>query len=634
MKLKDFKKLPLTLAISASMASSVHALQWDVGDEGSLQVDTQITASAAWRTEDPNLGRVARTNTDYDGNTGFGSTYSYDDGTLNFKKGETYTKKLTMTNDIEFSYGDFGAFSCVKSFYDFELQDENREHKDLSPSARDDAGSDVDLLDAFVWWNTYVGEDEIPVSIRAGKQVISWGESTFIQGGINSTNPVDATAARTPGAEVKDILLPVEMLYTSVGITDALSMEAYWQLKWRKTEADPCGTFFATNPDFSTNVDCGGVLLSTVDTTSTPTATPYDQNGDGLIDDKEYLGGGPLPQLPTVQHRPDSEPDDMDQFGIAFRYYAEELNDTEFGFYYMQYHNKLPVISGKVADINTSDGSYNDYGFFEMEYTENIKLAGISFNTSTEGGISLSGEISYKMDVPIQHNAFELVHGVIGQPSSLILQQRKEEQGLSDVTELYGQDGFKGYDLFDIWQVQMTAIKFFDQVLGASRLTIAGEVGATYIEDLPDQSKARYGRSGAYGIGSFGPIHPGYNNVPTPGTCADGPLANDQTAYCTQDGFTTELSWGYRVRGKLEYNNAFAGVNLEPFFAWSHDVDGYGPEPGSQFIEDRMALNLGVNALYLNAWKASVGYTAFFNNADYNDIDDRDNAYASLSYSF
>ncbi|GAA3939331.1 DUF1302 domain-containing protein [Litoribacillus peritrichatus] len=629
MKLKDFKKLPLTLAISASMVGSVHALQFDVGDEGSLQIDSTVSVSAAWRTEDPNLDRVARFNQDYNGNFGKGSTYNYDDGSLNFKKGETYTKKVQMTNDIEFSYGDFGAFGRVKSFYDFELQDEKREHKELSASSRDDAGSDIDLLDAFVWWNTYVGEDETPVSIRAGKQVISWGESTFIQGGINSTNPVDATAARTPGAEVKDILLPVEMLYTSVGLTDALSLEAYWQVKWRKTEADPCGTFFATNPDFSTNVDCGGVLLSTA----------TDANGNPL-DDREYeeyfqnlVDLGLTPAVPVVQHRADEEPDGDDQFGIALRYYAEELNDTEFGFYYMQYDNKLPVISGKVADRNL-DGTYNDYGFFEMEYTENIKLAGISFNTSTESGISLSGEISYKMDVPIQHNAFELVHGVIGQPSSLILQKRKEEQGLSDVTELYGQDGFKGYDLFDIWQVQMTAIKFFDQVLGASRLTLAGEVGATYVEDLPDQDKARYGRSGAYGIGAFGPVQPGYNDDPTPGTCGEGGLKNDQTDYCTQDGYTTELSWGYRIRGKLEYNNAFAGVNLEPFFAWSHDVDGYGPEPGSQFIEDRMSLNVGVNALYLNAYKISAGYTAFFNNADYNDLDDRDNVYASASYSF
>ena len=67
-------------------------------------------------------------------------------------------------------------------------------------------------------------------------------------------------------------------------------------------------------------------------------------------------------------------------------------------------------------------------------------------------------------------------------------------------------------------------------------------------------------------------------------------VSNDNPDNCTQDGYTTEMSWGYRVRGKLEYPNAFAGINLEPFFAWSHDVDGYGPEPGSQFIEDRYGI--------------------------------------------
>ena len=337
------------------------------------------------------------------------------------------------------------------------------------------------------------------------------------------------------------------------------------------------------------------------------------------VDDNAYAAAG----LPSVIHQPDNEPDDRDQFGVAFRYYAEELNDTEFGFYYMQYHNKIPVIEGQVLQSGT------DFGYFNLAYPERIKLMGISFNTSTEGGISLSGEVSYKQDVPVQYNAFDLVHGVIGLPSVAAIDIAAKQYGLdaNELTQLQGQR-VEGWDRFDIWQAQMTAIKFFDQVMGASRLTIAAEVGATYVSDLPDQNQARFGRSGAYGIGAY--TYPGISSCGDTGTTG----ANDNPNYCVQDGYTTELSWGYRVRGKLEYNNAFAGVNLEPFFAWSHDVDGNGPEPGSQFIEDRMALNMGVNALYLNAWKASVGYTAFFNNADWNDLDDRDNAYASLSYSF
>lgn len=36
---------------------------------------------------------------------------------------------------------------------------------------------------------------------------------------------------------------------------------------------------------------------------------------------------------------------DSGQFGFAARYFAEGLNDTEFGFYFINYHSRLPVIS-------------------------------------------------------------------------------------------------------------------------------------------------------------------------------------------------------------------------------------------------------------------------------------------------
>ena len=40
------------------------------------------------------------------------------------------------------------------------------------------------------------------------------------------------------------------------------------------------------------------------------------------------------------------EPDDSGQVGIALRYYSEALNDTEFGFYYINHHSRLPLGSG------------------------------------------------------------------------------------------------------------------------------------------------------------------------------------------------------------------------------------------------------------------------------------------------
>ena len=50
-------------------------------------------------------------------------------------------------------------------------------------------GSDEDeLLDAYVWWNFDAGE--MPGQLRVGDQVLSWGESTFIQNSINTINMI------------------------------------------------------------------------------------------------------------------------------------------------------------------------------------------------------------------------------------------------------------------------------------------------------------------------------------------------------------------------------------------------------------------------------------------------------------
>ena len=38
---------------------------------------------------------------------------------------------------------------------------------------------------------------------------------------------------------------------------------------------------------------------------------------------------------------------DSGQWGLAVRFLAEDLNLTEFGFYFMNYHSRLPVISAQ-----------------------------------------------------------------------------------------------------------------------------------------------------------------------------------------------------------------------------------------------------------------------------------------------
>lgn len=125
--------------------------------------------------------------------------------------------------------------------------DESRPFYDIDDSGRDRAAksSGAMFLDSFVYHNYSIG-DQVG-NVRLGKQVVSWGESTFIGNSINSINPIDVAALRRPGAEVKEGLIPVNLLYVSQGLADNITAEAFYQLEWDKSIVDNCGTFFGND---------------------------------------------------------------------------------------------------------------------------------------------------------------------------------------------------------------------------------------------------------------------------------------------------------------------------------------------------------------------------------------------------
>jgi len=598
--------------IVAPLSAPVSAFQFYMGDvEASF--DTTLTAGASWRVEDRDSRQLSQGNMQPFGSTPSAinstkgaSSNNFDDGNWNFDKGDTYSQIVKGTSELLVSYENYGGFIRGRYWYDFQLKDGDMAFDDAGQQRQlsvdgDKNASGGELLDAYVWGDFELGE--MPLNMRLGRQVISWGESTFIFNGINVINPVNVGAIRAPGAEVKDALMPVNMFYSSLGVTENITVEGYVQLEWEKTEIDDCGTFFSTS-DFVAD-GCGPVLLA-------------GQLPDSIAYEQSFIA-------PRIA---DKEADDTDQFGLAVRWYVPELNDTEFGFYFVQYHSRVPLISGVVIDP-TVDKKFIDYF---IEYPEGLQMYGMSFNTSTESGYSIGGEVSYKKDLPVQWNSFELIHG--GQLSSnSLLYQRELAKAGGDVSALFGET-LSGYDEYGVSQVQTTVIKFFDQVLGASRLTFVGEVGATYVHGLKDKSEARYGRSGAFGIGSFDPIDVDSDGILDSCDGSTGTKLNLNAKNCTNDGYTTSFSWGYRMRASLDYNDVFAGINLTPTVSWSHDVKGYAPEPGGNFVEGRQAVGLSLKAVYLNQYSANLGYTSYFGGKPYNMLKDRDNVSLSVSYSF
>ncbi|MDP1211574.1 DUF1302 family protein, partial [Klebsiella pneumoniae] len=80
-----------------------------------------------------------------------------------------------------------------------------------------------------------------PGNVRLGKQVVSWGESTFIGNSINSINPIDVSAYSRPGAEIKEGLIPENMLFASQSLTYQLTLQGFYQLNWENTVLDNSG---------------------------------------------------------------------------------------------------------------------------------------------------------------------------------------------------------------------------------------------------------------------------------------------------------------------------------------------------------------------------------------------------------
>src|SRR5690606_11506541 len=228
-----FQPKTLALAVALGTAAPAYAINFNIGElEG--QFDSSMSVGASWSMADRDMDLVGEAN----GGTGY--TQTGDDGRLNFKKGETFSKIFKGVHDLELRYRDSGAFVRGKYWYDFELKDESRLFKDISDEGRKQAAkaSGAEIPDAFLYHHYSISD--LPGTVRVGKQVVSWGESTFIGNSINSINPVDASAFRRPGAEIKEGLIPVNMVYLSQSLTDRLSMETFYQLSWKQTIVDNC----------------------------------------------------------------------------------------------------------------------------------------------------------------------------------------------------------------------------------------------------------------------------------------------------------------------------------------------------------------------------------------------------------
>lgn len=625
----------IALALASGLAaSSAHAIDFEFGDGWTGTVDTTVSYGISMRTEDAATNLIGKANINPLLNFAPPGRPPYtlaelnqiqraapgrfsvnsDWGTLNYPdSGDIFSNAFRVTSELSINKDDrWGGFLRASYFYDFE----NNDADFLSRVARDEqVGSRFRILDAFVFSNFTLGD--MPASLRFGQQVVNWGENTFITNGISVINPADVARLRSAGSELREALLPVNMIYGTLNLTQDFSLEALYLLEFEQIEADPAGSFFSTN-NFATN-GASFVMLG-FGTTPSPVRNPdlfWDVCYRGGVSDVPIINSNPVLRATScgsaVPRNPDVFPKSSGQFGVAARYLASWLNDTEFGFYFLNYHSRLPLLSG-ISVTNSAASSGRNF----VEYPEDVRLYGLSFNTTigVETSIALQGEISYRDNVPLQFDDVELLFTALSPLNNVIPQP--VNRFISQLGSVPPGTVIRGWDRHEVTQWQFTATKLFVDLLGAQQIALVAEFGGTKVWDLPDQSSLRYQGDGTDTGGG-----PDFQT---------GAFRNPITQ---TTGFPTSYSWGYRTVLRADYNSVFGtAMNLSPRVAFNHDVNGITPGPGGNFIEDRRSLTLGVEGTYLQKWTGDLSYTRFMGAGNLNLIHDRDFVAFTVRYAF
>jgi len=619
----------ILLAIPAMPALAVD-LTIDDGITGSW--NNTFSDSSSWRTAD----RDPRLYTSGDGAT-IGLTGSKlgsagngaDAGDLNYAAGDLISSKLTWLTEVELKGDSAGMLLRAKAWTDRvdpdrdvaygNMSDNYAKNSLLSDSAFDalQKHDGAYLLD-FYAYNTFdiAGHD---LQVRVGQQALNWGESLFIQG-LNQISPLDTSALRNPGTEVKEGLLPVPMIDANFSIGGGASVEGFWQFTSGHTSIDSCGAYWSVTETVISTTP-GGCNAATIVTSA---ALP----NDALA----YAHGS---YVPLVQGR---DPQDGGNYGVSVKYEIAAL-DTELGLYGMNLSARTPVISGfsgfdlklvspsspimaPLAAQQAALGVRPLTAFWE--YPGDIHLFGISAATNLFGW-SIGSELSYSPNTPVQINGNDLLSGgLLGAGPMGAIARAATVPALGGAPGTY----IPGYTRFEKTQYQINAVNTFANILGAEQAVVAGEAGFQW-NDVPnykDPNTIRYGRAFVFGTASA-------NSYPTGNTCGAAPVANPSAEGCQNAGFVTDFAWGVRLRAQMQYSNIFdTGVTFFPSLSVSADLQGYSMD--SQFIEGRRQYGFGARFNYMQRYNVALNYTTFNHDAKYDPLRDRDFATLTFSASF
>jgi hypothetical protein len=476
-----------------------------------------------------------------------------DNGNLNFDRYDLVHATAKLTSDLSVDLYGFNIFVRGLFLHDAIYSELEESHPDTTLQAsssdypragKDINGGQIGLLDYFVSRNFELADRAM--TVKLGNQVINWGESGFLlANSINFINPPNQALLRIPGFDIKELLQPVGMLAVNMELFPSINMEAFYQYEWTPVEVDPVGSFFSVSDTLGT----GGryAMLSFGKAPEDPENLYQARDNDN--DPLQTLGSraGRTIYRDTAEEKR-REPDDGGQYGVSIKAFLEGFNNgTEIGFYFANYHSRIPSVSfisaqnGCVPDDTgtpltnllavvaacgltprpDSPGDFDaateplpvDTARLVVEYPEDVRLFGASFNT-TLGDFAWSGEYAFRPNLPVQIHTVDLTLAAVGPAfpnqdfnigASVLPGERsataefvsvyRNVRHRSDGGYGYGPNEYiQGYERLKVGQLGTTFLKTIggDNFLDATQIVVLLEMGLTHVLDFPELDELQF----------------------------------------------------------------------------------------------------------------------------------------------
>jgi hypothetical protein len=376
--------------------------------------------------------------------TGLNRMANFDDGDRNFKPGSLVNNRASLLGEFNLTYHNYGWVFSANGFYDNVYNQPNAnnspdtvnhtgEWNEYTEGTRHYDGRRARFLENYIYgdWKLPLG---MSADLRVGKQLATWGESLFFGGIASAQAPNDAAKAFVPGAEVKDILLPVYQIAGQLQATDKLTFLAQYKLQYKGTELFPVGDFYSTQDELGPGGEFAYGSINPLYLHS----CPFADNSGNVTDPCAALYANAalkpiidqldahydIPPYILAPRGPDIKPSDFGQWGVGAKY--QVTTETSVGLYYLRYDDTNPagvqtygfsqfVPGGCLYPFPLPPGQkcilVGDTSLlgqktpinYQAKYFEGIHMVGSSFST-TLWDFNVAGELNYRQgqDMPIQ----------------------------------------------------------------------------------------------------------------------------------------------------------------------------------------------------------------------------------------